>query len=227
MQTNFTEEQLKIKDNKSSEKIFKKCVHCGMCNATCPTFNLLGDELDGPRGRIYLIQDMLENEKKPTANVVKHIDRCLSCYGCMTTCPAEVNYMHLIDHGRKYIEKNYERPFFDRIIRDFLSTVLPNTKLFKLLSILVKIGKPFKFLFPSKIKDMMNLMPTFFPKKTLKEEDVSRQCFCICDKVRAKYKPKEFLDKPPIEIHNIITPLTSECIKERGQIWHDDTTEEK
>ena len=106
MQTNFTEEQLKLKDNKSSEKIFKKCVHCGMCNATCPTFNLLGDELDGPRGRIYLIQDMLENEKKPTANVVKHIDRCLSCYGCMTTCPAEVNYMHLIDHGRKYIEKN-------------------------------------------------------------------------------------------------------------------------
>jgi len=172
MQTNFTEEQLKIKDNKSSEKIFKKCVHCGMCNATCPTFNLLGDELDGPRGRIYLIQDMLENEKKPTANVVTHIDRCLSCYGCMTTCPAEVNYMHLIDHGRKYIEKNYERPFFDRLIRDFLSTVLPNTKLFKLLSILVKIGKPFKFLFPSKIKDMMNLMPTFFPKKTLKEREI-------------------------------------------------------
>jgi len=172
MQTNFTEEQLKLKDNKSSEKIFKKCVHCGMCNATCPTFNLLGDELDGPRGRIYLIQDMLENEKKPTANVVKHIDRCLSCYGCMTTCPAEVNYMHLIDHGRKYIEKNYERSFFDRITRDFLSTVLPNTKLFKLLSILVKIGKPFKFLFPSKIKNMMNLMPTFFPKKTLKEREI-------------------------------------------------------
>jgi len=172
MQTNFTEEQLKLKDNKSSERIFKKCVHCGMCNATCPTFNLLGDELDGPRGRIYLIQDMLENEKKPTANVVKHIDRCLSCYGCMTTCPAEVNYMHLIDHGRKYIEKNYERSFFDRITRDFLSTVLPNTKLFKLLSILVKIGKPFKFLFPSKIKNMMNLMPTFFPKKTLKEKEI-------------------------------------------------------
>jgi len=172
MQTNFTEEQLKLKDNKSSEKILKKCVHCGMCNATCPTFNLLGDELDGPRGRIYLIQDMLENEKKPTANVVKHIDRCLSCYGCMTTCPAEVNYMHLIDHGRKYIEKNYERPFFDRIIRDFLSTVLPNAKLFKLLSILVKIGKPFKFLFPSKIRDMMNLIPTFFPKKTLKEREI-------------------------------------------------------
>jgi len=175
MQTNFTEEQLKIKDNKSSEKIFKKCVHCGMCNATCPTFNLLGDELDGPRGRIYLIQDMLENEKKPTANVVTHIDRCLSCYGCMTTCPAEVNYMHLIDHGRKYIEKNYERSFFDRITRNFLSVVLPNTKLFRLSSFFVKLGKPFKFLFPSKIKDMMNLMPTFFPKKTLKKEKFIHQ----------------------------------------------------
>ena len=172
MQTNFTEEQLKLKDNKSSEKILKKCVHCGMCNATCPTFNLLGDELDGPRGRIYLIQDMLENEKKPTANVVTHIDRCLSCYSCMTTCPAGVNYMHLIDHGRQYIEKNYQRPFFDRKIRDFLSIVLPNTKLFKLASLLVKIGRPFKFLFPSKIKDMMNLMPTFFPKKVLKEKKI-------------------------------------------------------
>jgi len=172
MQTNFTEEQLKIKDNKSSEEIFKKCVHCGMCNATCPTFNLLGDELDGPRGRIYLIKDMLENEKKPTSHTVKHIDRCLSCYSCMTTCPAGVNYMHLIDHGRKYIEKNYERPFFDKIIRNFLSIVLPNTKLFKLSSLLVIIGKPFKFLFPSRIKDMMDLMPTFFPKKTLKEKEI-------------------------------------------------------
>jgi len=172
VQTNFTEEQLEQKDNKSSEKIIKKCVHCGMCNATCPTFNLLGDELDSPRGRIYLIQDMLENEKKPTANIVKHIDRCLSCYSCMTTCPAGVNYMHLIDHGRKYIEKNYERSFFDKIIRNFLSTVLPNNKLFKLSSLLVKVAKPFKLLLPSKIKDMMDLMPTFFPKKMLKEKEI-------------------------------------------------------
>ena len=172
MQTNFTEEQLKIEDNKSSEKIFKKCVHCGMCNATCPTFNLLGDELDGPRGRIYLIQDMLENEKKPTPNIVKHIDRCLSCYSCMTTCPAEVNYMHLIDHGRKYIEKNYERPFFDRIIRNFLSKTLPDQKLFKLSIFLAKLGKPLKFLFPSKIKSMMDLIHTSFPKKVIKTKEI-------------------------------------------------------
>ena len=172
MQTNFTQEQLKNKDNKSSEVIFKKCVHCGMCNATCPTFNLLGDELDGPRGRIYLIQDMLENEKKPTSNVVKHIDRCLSCYSCMTTCPAGVNYMHLIDHGRKYIEKNYERPFFDRIIRNFLSKTLPDQKLFKLSIFLAKLGKPLKFLFPSKIKSMMDLIPTSFPKKVIKTKEI-------------------------------------------------------
>jgi len=172
MQTNFTQEQLKNKDNKSSEVIFKKCVHCGMCNATCPTFNLLGDELDGPRGRIYLIQDMLENEKKPTSNVVKHIDRCLSCYSCMTTCPAGVNYMHLIDHGRKYIEKNYERPFFDRIIRNFLSIILPDSKLFKLSIFLAKLVKPLNFLFPLRIKSMIDLMPTSFPKKVLKTKEI-------------------------------------------------------
>jgi len=171
MQTNFTEKQLENKDNKSTEKIFKKCVHCGMCNATCPTYQLLGDELDGPRGRIYLIQDMLENEKKPTAKVVKHIDRCLSCYSCMTTCPAGVNYMHVIDHGKKYIEKNFERPFFDRTIRSFLSVVLPNVRYFKIASLLVKLAKPFQFLMPLKIKDMMSLMPTNFPKKTLKEKE--------------------------------------------------------
>jgi len=90
----------------------------------------------------------------------------------MTTCPAEVNYMHLIDHGRKYIEKNYERSFFDKIIRNFLSTVLPNNKLFKVSSLLVKIAIPFKLLLPSKIKDMMDLMPTFFPKKILKEKEI-------------------------------------------------------
>tara|TARA_B110000196_G_scaffold316664_1_gene328401 strand:+ start:1315 stop:2610 length:1296 start_codon:yes stop_codon:yes gene_type:complete len=172
MQTNFTEQQLKNKENQSTEKIFKKCVHCGMCNATCPTYQLFGDELDGPRGRIYLIQDMLENEKKPTAKVVKHIDRCLSCYSCMTTCPAGVNYMHVIDHGKKYIEKNFERSFFDKLIRNFLSIVLPNTKYFKLASFFVKIAKYFKFLMPSKIKSMMELMPVNFPKKILKEKEI-------------------------------------------------------
>ena len=172
MQTKFTEEQLRDPDNFANEKVFKKCVHCGMCNATCPTHQLLGDELDGPRGRIYLIKDMLENNRKPTEKVVKHIDRCLSCYSCMTTCPAGVNYMHIIDHGKKYIEKNYQRSFFDKLIRYFLSITLPNTKVFRLSSLLVKLSKPFKFLMPSKIKDMIELMPTKFPKKSLPIKEV-------------------------------------------------------
>ena len=167
MQTHFSKEQLKDKDNKSSEKIFRKCVHCGFCNATCPTYQLLGDELDGPRGRIYLIKDMLENNKPANEKIVKHIDRCLSCYGCMTTCPSGVNYMHLIDHGRNHIEKTYKRPFKDRFIRDFLSIVLSKSINFRVIAILTQFIKPFRFFFPKKLREMINLMPGKFPKKTL------------------------------------------------------------
>ena len=117
MQTVFSPDQLKDKTNKSVEQIVRKCVHCGMCNATCPTYQLLGDELDGPRGRIYLIKDMLENNKPANEKIVKHLDRCLSCYSCMTTCPSGVNYMHMIDHGRSHIEKTYKRPIFQRLFR--------------------------------------------------------------------------------------------------------------
>ena len=172
METNFTEKQLENKDNKSSEKILRKCVHCGFCNATCPTYNLLGDELDGPRGRIYLIKDMLEKNKPANEKIVKHIDRCLSCYSCMTTCPSGVNYMHLIDHGRSHIEKTYKRPFGERIIRNFLAWSLSRGINFKIVSILTLIVKPFSFLFPKRIKKMISLMPTSFPKKTLSEMEV-------------------------------------------------------
>ena len=167
METHFSKEQLKDKDNKSSDKILRKCVHCGFCNATCPTFQLLGDELDGPRGRIYLIKDMIENNKPPNPKIVKHIDRCLSCYSCMTTCPSGVNYMHLIDHGRQHIEKNYKRPFNDRFVRDFLSLVLSKSINFRIIAILAQFAKPFKFLFPRKISEMINFMPLTFPKKTM------------------------------------------------------------
>ena len=167
METNFSKEQLKDKDIKSSEKIFRKCVHCGFCNATCPTYKLLGDELDGPRGRIYLIKDMLENNKPANEKIVKHIDRCLSCYSCMTTCPSGVNYMHLIDHGRSHIEKTYKRPFQDKMIRAFLSKVLPSSFNFRVVSLLSQFLKPFKFFFPKKIREMISLMPTNFPRKTM------------------------------------------------------------
>ena len=167
METQFSKEQLKDQDNKSSEKILRKCVHCGFCNATCPTYQLLGNELDGPRGRIYLIKDMIENKKPANEKIVKHIDRCLSCYSCMTTCPSGVNYMHLIDHGRSHIEKTYKRPFSERLVRDFLSKVLPNPILFKILGIFTLLVKPFQYIFPQKIRTMISLMPIKFPKKNL------------------------------------------------------------
>jgi len=167
VETHFSEQQLKDKDNKSSEKILRKCVHCGFCNATCPTYQLLGDELDGPRGRIYLIKDMLENNKPANERIVKHIDRCLSCYSCMTTCPSGVNYMHLIDHGRSHIEKTYQRPFKVRIIRSLLSKVLSNSTYFRTVGMLIHLVRPFRFFFPKKLSEMINLMPRKFPKKTL------------------------------------------------------------
>lgn len=125
MRTEFTSEQLADPAMASSEGVIRKCVHCGFCTATCPTYVLLGDELDSPRGRIHLIKDMLENEREPTSRVVKHLDRCLSCLACMTTCPSGVNYMHLVDHARAYINERYQRPFHDRFARAVLAYVLP------------------------------------------------------------------------------------------------------
>ena len=172
MQTSFDNNQLKDKENKSSESIIRKCVHCGMCNATCPTYEILGDELDGPRGRIYLIKDMLENNKPPNEKISKHIDRCLSCYACMTTCPSGVNYMHLIDHGRNHVEQTYKRPFLDRLMRNFLSITLPNPKIFKLIILAVKIVKPFKFLLPKFLKNSLNLMPDNIQTTSIKSKKV-------------------------------------------------------
>src|SRR5260221_9371964 len=119
MQTSFSLAQLADPDIRESENILRACVHCGFCTATCPTYVLLGDELDSPRGRICLIKDMLENDQPATPEVVKHIDRCLSCLACMTTCPSGVHYMHLVDHGQRRIEETYDRPLADRLVRPF------------------------------------------------------------------------------------------------------------
>lgn len=125
MQTSFSPDQLRDPEMAASEAVIRKCVHCGFCTATCPTYVLLGDELDSPRGRIYLMKEMLENEQQPTPEVVTHIDRCLSCLSCMSTCPSGVNYMHLVDHARAYIEERYERPWHERLIRSLLASTLP------------------------------------------------------------------------------------------------------
>ena len=132
MRTDFTAEQLADPDTAQSEKILRNCTHCGFCTATCPTYLLLGDELDGPRGRIYLIKDMLAGDGTIGADTVKHIDRCLSCLACMTTCPSGVNYMHLVDHGRRWIEAKYRRPWAERALRRLLGNVLTRPALFRL-----------------------------------------------------------------------------------------------
>src|SRR6202162_4368792 len=121
MQTSFSLAQLADPDIAEADKILRACVHCGFCTATCPTYVLLGDELDSPRGRIYLIKEMLEENKPATTEVVKHIDRCLSCLACMTTCPSGVHYMHLVDQARARIEKTYRRPLLDRLYRALLA----------------------------------------------------------------------------------------------------------
>src|SRR5213078_4178734 len=127
----------------ASEPILRKCVHCGFCAATCPTYVLLGDELDSPRGRIYLIKEMLEHGRPATADVAKHIDRCLSCLACMTTCPSGVHYMHLVDHARAHIEQTYKRPLRDRLMRALLAHVMPRPGRLRWAQLAAIFAKPF------------------------------------------------------------------------------------
>ena len=164
MQTNFSAEQLKDPGIQRVNEILRACVHCGFCTATCPTYQILGDELDSPRGRIYQIKDMLENERIPDPKTVLHIDRCLSCLACMTTCPSGVHYMHLVDHARAYIENNYKRPFTDRALRWVLARILPYPGRFRLALLGAKIGRPFAFAMPDKrLKAMLRMAPKSIP----------------------------------------------------------------
>ena len=164
MQTTFTPEQLKDPAIQRSNEILRTCVHCGFCTATCPTYQVLGDELDSPRGRIYLIKDMLENGRPADAKTVKHIDRCLSCLACMTTCPSGVHYMHLVDHAREYIERTYRRPFMDRALRWTLARILPYPTRFRLALAGAKLGRPFRFLMPdARLRAMLDMAPKTIP----------------------------------------------------------------
>ncbi len=143
MQTSFTLTQLADPDVAEAEKILRACVHCGFCTATCPTYVLGGNELDSPRGRIYLIKDMLEHDRPATADVTRHIDRCLSCLACMTTCPSGVHYMHLVDHARAHIEETYRRPLGERLLRAMLAALMPYPRRFRLALQAARIAKPF------------------------------------------------------------------------------------
>ena len=171
MQTNFTAEQLRDPDTASSNNVLRTCVHCGMCTATCPTFLLLGDELDSPRGRIYLIKDMLETGRPATEEVVRHVDRCLSCLACMTTCPSGVNYMHLVDHARSYIEQTYRRPLAERGLRLMLGLLLPRPRLFRLSLSAARLARPLGRLIPGqsmmaqRLRGMLALAPATPPAR--------------------------------------------------------------
>jgi glycolate oxidase iron-sulfur subunit len=169
MQTNFSDAQLADPDTATSNQVLRTCVHCGMCTATCPTFLLLGDELDSPRGRIYLIKEMLEGGKPATEEVVRHVDRCLSCLSCMTTCPSGVNYMHLVDHARRHIEETYDRPWHERALRSVLARVLPHPGRFRLAMNLAGLARPFAWLIPGqtlpaqRLRAMLRLAPARLP----------------------------------------------------------------
>lgn len=171
MQTNFTPEQLTNPGTARANEVLRACVHCGFCTATCPTYQVLGDELDSPRGRIYLMKDMLENEREPDAKTVKHIDRCLSCLACMSTCPSGVHYMHLVDHARAYIEERYQRPFMDRALRWTLAQILPYPNRFRLALLAAKIGRPFKGLMPDpRLRAMLDMAPKQIPPVSANDE---------------------------------------------------------
>ncbi|WP_404933604.1 glycolate oxidase subunit GlcF [Nitratireductor sp. L15S-10] len=168
MQTNFTSEQLSDPQIAEAESILRKCVHCGFCTATCPTYVTLGNELDSPRGRIYLIKDMLENGRAADRETVTHVDRCLSCLACMTTCPSGVNYMHLVDHARAHIEKTYRRPLLDRLVRSVLAQILPYPGRFRAALKLARVGRPFSGLFRKipalrPVAAMLELAPDSLP----------------------------------------------------------------
>ena len=163
MQTSFTPEQLRDPDTARSNKILRTCVHCGFCTATCPTYQVLGDELDGPRGRIYLIKDMLESGRPADEKTVKHIDRCLSCLACMTTCPSGVDYMHLVDHARAYIERTYRRPPMERALRWTLAKVLPYPGRFRLALLAARAGRPLAGVMPRQVRAMLEMAPRALP----------------------------------------------------------------
>ncbi|HUD90244.1 glycolate oxidase subunit GlcF [Sphingobium sp.] len=171
MQTRFAPDRLVDPALASSEAVIRKCVHCGFCTATCPTYVLLGDELDSPRGRIYLMKEMLENDRDPTPEVVKHIDRCLSCLSCMTTCPSGVNYMHLVDHARAYIAERYTRPWHERLFRELLARLLPYPGRFRLALRLARLARALRGVVPTgqafaPLRAMLDMAPPVVPRAT-------------------------------------------------------------
>ena len=168
METHFSPAQLADPATREAEEILRRCVHCGFCTATCPTYVLLGDERDSPRGRIYMIKDMLENDRGAADEVRFHVDRCLSCLSCVTTCPSGVDYMHLVDFARVRIEETGSRPLKERLTRRLLQLVLPYPGRFRASLIMAALAKPFRPLLRlvglKELAVMVGMAPVGLPK---------------------------------------------------------------
>ncbi|MBL94704.1 MAG: Lactate utilization protein A [Alphaproteobacteria bacterium MarineAlpha3_Bin5] len=163
MQTEFTLAQLADPDIADANNILRKCVHCGLCTATCPTFVISGDELDSPRGRIYLIREMLQTGTF-SSKVVHYLDRCLSCLSCTTTCPSGVDYMHLIDYARTTIERKHSRNLADRLLRKLLLFSLPKPSFFRFVLLSGQLIRPFHAILPGRLSSLARMIPKSLPR---------------------------------------------------------------
>jgi len=169
MQTQFSLAQLAEPDTKEANDILRSCTHCGFCTATCPTYVLLGDENDSPRGRIYLIKNMLEDGGTPDDKTVLHLDRCLTCLSCMTTCPATVNYAHLLEHGRRHIEETYTRPLPDRLLRRLLEELIPYRRRFRAALLGAQLVRPVADWLPGRLGNLAATAPSKLPSPSWAE----------------------------------------------------------
>lgn len=164
MQTRFSEDQLALPDIQRADDILRKCVHCGFCTATCPTFLVTGDERDSPRGRIWLIRDLLEGNTNGAETTGHHLDRCLTCLSCMSTCPSGVDYMHLVDIGRRHADENRVRPWHDRLLRKLLISTMSDRNLAYLTLLGGWLVRPFAALLPRKLSALLKVAPASMPR---------------------------------------------------------------
>ena len=185
MQTFIHELLADTEDGREADRILRSCVHCGFCNATCPTYQLLGDERDGPRGRIYLIKEMLEQDRADET-VTTHLDRCLTCRSCETTCPSGVAYGELLEIGRSHLESTRERSWLDRTIRRWLLAVVPHPARFRRW---VRLGRLARPLLPECLKRQVPPLPASITRSRPSRRPSSRRiprrtgARCLCSRV--------------------------------------------
>jgi len=221
VQTHFTSAQLQEPGIQTANDILRACVHCGFCLSACPTYALLGDERDSPRGRIYLIKDMLESDAAPTEEVVRHVDRCLSCLGCMTACPSGVHYQHYVDNARIHIEENFTRPWFDRTVRRLIAAVLPYPGRAKLAFRAARLARPFAGLLGGRLKAMLKLVPntalgetrepTVYPAQGVRRKRVALLPGCVQDVLRSGINDATIRLLTRLGCEVVIAPGTSCC----------------